>query len=131
VVALVVLAITLSLRSVDSAEDHRAAIAAGAPPARMRRQAAFEGVVLALLGAVLAVPLGWLPVTAVLLGDARDGWEDPGWFGFVSSRLHLPGWEAVPILLLPAVSVAVLWTALPAARAALQRGPTDQVLPRT
>ncbi|MBP7630348.1 MAG: hypothetical protein KA758_07845 [Acidimicrobiales bacterium] len=130
-VALVVLAITLSLRSVDSAEDHRAAIAAGAPPARMRRQAAFEGVVLALLGAALALPLGWLPVTAVLLGDARDGWEDPGWFGFVTSRLHLPGWEAVPILLLPAVSVAVLWTALPAARAALQRGPTDQVLPRT
>ena len=84
-----------------------------------------------VLGAVLAVPLGWLPVTAVLLGDARDGWEDPGWFGFVSSRLHLPGWEAVPILLLPAVLVAVLWTALPAARSALQRGPVDQVLPRT
>lgn len=130
-VALVVLAITLSLRSVDSAEDHRAAIAAGAPPARMRRQAAFEGVVLALLGAVLALPLGWLPVTAVLLGDNRNGWEDPGWFGFVSSRLHLPGWEAVPILLLPAVLVAVLWTSLPAARAALHRGPVDQVLPRT
>jgi cell division protein FtsX len=130
-VALVVLAITLSLRSVDSAEDHRAAIAAGAPPARMRRQAAFEGVVLALLGAVLALPLGWLPVTAVLMGDNRNGWEDPGWFGFVSSRLHLPGWEAVPILLLPAVMVAVLWTTLPAARAALQRGPADQVLPRT
>jgi hypothetical protein len=131
VVALVVLAITLSLRSVDSAEDHRAAIAAGAPPARMRRQAAFEGVVLALLGAALALPLGWLPVTAVLLGDGRDGWEDPGWFGFVSSRLHLPGWEAAPILLLPAVMVAVLWTTLPAARAALRRGPVDQVLPRT
>lgn len=56
---------------------------------------------LALLGAVLALPLGWLPVTAVLLGDAHDGWEDPGWLGSVSSRLHLPGWEAVPILLLP------------------------------
>lgn len=131
VVALVVLAITLSLRAVDSAEDHRAAIAAGAPPARMRRQAAFEGVVLALLGALLALPLGWLPVTAVLLGDGRDGWEGSGWWGFVSSRLHLPGWETVPMLLLPAILVALLWTSLPALRAALRRGPVDQVLPRT
>ena len=129
-VALVVLAITLSLRSVDSAEDHRAAIAAGAPPARMRRQAAFEGVVLALLGALLALPLGWIPVTAVLLGDSRDGWEGAGWWGFVSSRLHLPGWELVPILLLPAATAGVVWTAVPALRAALHRGPRDQVLPR-
>ncbi len=131
IVALCVLAITLSLRAVDSADDNRAALAAGAPPARMRRQSAFEGVVLSLLGALLALPLGWLPVTAVLVGLKRDGWVDAGWGEFLSSRLVPPGWEIIPILLLPAVTAGVLWTVVPALRAALNRAPRDQVLPRT
>ena len=86
---------------------------------------------MSLLGALLALPLGWLPVTAVLVGLKRDGWVDAGWGEFLSSRLVPPGWEIIPILLLPAVTAGVLWTVVPALRAALNRAPRDQVLPRT
>lgn len=127
-VALVVLTITLSLRSIDGAEDARAAVAVGAPPARMARQGALEGVILALLGALLALPIGWLPVTAVSVGIGRGRFADLGSGEY--GRIHLPTWELIPILLLPALLAGVLWTVGPALTALIRRGPRDQVLPR-
>lgn len=122
VVALVVLTITLSLRAVDGRDDRRAAIAAGAPPGLLRRQRSMEGGVLAVLGALLALPLGWIPIAA-----ARAGRDD------VSSAM-LPGWEVVPVLLVPVVLVTVLWWVVPTVGAALRdrrgRPAPDDLLPR-
>jgi hypothetical protein len=124
--ALLVLTITLSLRAVDGEADRRAAVAAGVAPAALRRQRAFEGGVLALLGAALAIPLGWLPVVAARLG----GLEDPP----LRQVLALPGREAVPVLLAPAVAAIVLWTVLPALAAGIRRlrhrEVPDDLLPR-
>ncbi len=128
-VALVVLTITLSLRSIDGAEDARAAIAVGAPPSRMARQGALEGVILALLGALLALPIGWLPVTAVSVGFGQGAFEGLGADEY--GRIHLPSWELIPILLLPALLAGVLWTLGPVLMGLIRRGPRDQVLPRS
>ena len=131
--ALLVLTITLSLRAVDGEADQRAALAAGVAPAWLRNQRAFEGVVLALLGATLAVPLGWLPVQAARLGvDTSTVHTVDGhlvWLTFST-----PGWVVIPVLLAPAVLAAVLWTVVPAAAAAVRQarraGPGDLVAPR-
>lgn len=130
--SLLVLTITLSLRAVDSVDDHRAAVAAGAPPSKIRRQHAFEGTVLASLGALLALPLGWLPVTAVRFGQVRrrSGFDAGTWVDAVTQRLHLPGWELVPILVAPAVFGGLLWLVVPWLRSLVRRGAVDQVLPR-
>lgn len=127
VLALLVLTITLSLRAVDGEADRRAAYAAGVSPAALRHQRAFEGVVLALLGALLAIPLGWIPVTAARLGADDVSRTTDRW-------LTSPGWEVVPILLAPAVLAAVLWTVIPAATAAVRsarhRDLPDDLIPR-
>ena len=130
--ALLVLTITLSLRAVDSQDDHRAAVAVGAPPAKMRRQQALEGMVLAGLGALLAAPLGWLPVIAFRFGSIRriptsanDSWVDA-----ITQRLHFPGWQVVPVMVAPALIAGVLWLIVPAVRAALIRRPQDEMLQR-
>jgi len=128
--SLLVLTITLALRSVDSIDDHRAAIAAGAAPGRISRQRSLEGVVLATLGALLALPLGWLPVTATRFGQVRRKAPGQGSLDAITSRLHVPGWEILPILALPVVVVGVLWLVGPWLRDAVRRGPVDQVLPR-
>lgn len=126
VLALLVLTITLSLRAVDGEADRRAALAAGVGPAALRHQRAFEGVVLSVLGAALAIPLGWIPVVA-----ARLGAEDQRAWGEV---LSLPGWQAIPILVAPAVAAAVLWTVVPATTAAVRtarhRDVPDDLVPR-
>lgn len=128
--SLLVLTVTLLLRSVDSVDDHRAAIAAGASPDRMRRQRSIEGMVLASLGAVLAIPLGWLPVTAWRFGQFRSRQGDESALAAFTSRLHVPGWEIIPILVLPILVVGVAWLVAPWLRSLTQRGPVDQVLPR-
>jgi hypothetical protein len=128
--ALLVLTITLSLRSVDGDADRRAALAAGVAPVALRRQRAFEGVVLALVGAVLAVPLGWIPITAARVG--ADGFDE-GTGGLVP-WVSLPGWAVVPFLLAPAVLAAVVWTVVPAlavaVRSARGRAVPDDLVPR-
>lgn len=120
--ALVVLTITLSLRSVDGADDVRAALAAGAPPAAMRRLRATEGAVLTALGATLALPLGWLPVAAVAW-DPADGTR--------LTSIGGPGWLAVPVLVVPVLLATAVWTVVPAVRAVVTaRRSVDLVLPR-
>ena len=130
--ALLILTITLSLRAVDSQDDHRAAVAVGAPPARMRRQQALEGMVLAGLGAVLAAPLGWLPVIAFRFGSIRElprrMIASDSWVDAVTQRLHFPGWQVVPVLVAPALIAGLLWLIVPAVRAALIRRPQDEVM---
>ena len=95
-------------------------------PAALRHQRAFEGVVLSLLGAALALPLGWIPVTA-----ARLGADDGNSYG---TAFSLPGWQAIPILLAPAIAAALLWTVLPALAAAVRtarhRDLADDLIPR-
>jgi hypothetical protein len=128
-IALSVLTITLSLRSYDGRDDARAALAAGAPPSRLRSVRAVEGVAIALLGALLALPLGWAPVIAVRLGDART----TGVAETLGDRLVSPGLLAVPTLLAPALIVGVAWTVIPALAAAVRtkrRGPVDLLAPR-
>lgn len=126
VLALLVLTITLSLRSVDGEPDRRAALAAGVAPSALRRQRAFEGMVLAMLGALIALPLGWITVSAARFGS-RDEAQ-------VGELLSLPGWQAIPILLAPAVAAAVLWTVVPAIAAAVRlargRDARDELVPR-
>jgi hypothetical protein len=131
--ALLVLTITLSLRNVDGEADQRAALAAGLAPASLRHQRAYEGVVLALLGAVLALPLGWVPVQAARLGTDTsvphliDGQR-------VMITFASPGWIVIPILLVPALVAALAWTVIPAiaarARQARHPGPVDLIAPR-
>lgn len=125
-VSLLVLVITLSLRSVDGEDDRRVALAIGASPRQLRRQRALEGTVLATLGALLAIPVGWLPVVALQLGT------DP-LSGRLTDNLNWgPGWPAVAVLVVPIILTAVLWSVVPAIRAAiLERRATDLILPRT
>lgn len=129
-VALLVLAVTLSLRAVDGRDDHLAALAAGLPPGRLRRQRAVEGTTLTALAAALAVPLGWIPVTAARIG-ATSLDEDPL---PLLDRIALPGWELLVVLAAPIVAAAVLWTVFPAladgVRRLRHRGPVDVLAPR-
>ncbi|MGN6694877.1 MAG: hypothetical protein ACTHN0_11950, partial [Aquihabitans sp.] len=133
VLALLVLTITLSLRAVDAEPDQRAALAAGVAPSALRHQRAYEGVVLSLLGAALALPLGWLPVQAARLGVNT---AVPHEIGGVDVMLSFssPGWVAIPVLLAPALVAALLWTVVPAIAARLRDarhpGPIDLVAPR-
>ena len=131
--ALLVLTITLSLRAVDAEADQRAALAAGVAPNALRRQRAFEGVVLSLLGALLALPLGWLPVQAARLGVDSSVPHDIGGQQ-VMLTLSSPGLAAIPVLLAPALLAALLWTVVPSiaasARRARHAGPVDLVAPR-
>lgn len=132
VVALAVLTIALSLRAYDGRDDQRAALAAGAPPATLRRLRAIEGSILALLGAGLALPLGWLAVTAAEMGQVRRSPEVPSLLGAAVDRLASPGWIVVPILLVPALVVGLGWWIVPAIRASIvdRRGPRDVLAPR-
>lgn len=97
--ALAVVTVTLVLRAVDQEDDRRAALAAGAPPAGLRRLVVIDGAVLTGLGALLALPVGWLPVVVVARHRA-----DP---------VPYPGWTTLGALVLPVVLVAVTWTVLP------------------
>lgn len=125
-VAVLILTVTLSLRSVDGASDRAALLAAGATPGQVTRQRAVEGAVLALLGAALAVPLGWLTMMAVRFGQVRHSSEGNP----ILARLVLPGWQVLPILVAPAIFVALVWWLAPTVRAALRRQPTDALVPR-
>lgn len=125
--ALLVLTITLTLRSVDGADDRRVATAVGAPPARLRRIRAFEGVILTAVGALVALPLGWLPVVAVRLGWSGDA----AWAEQISGRIG-PGLFSIPVLVAPVVLTGLAWWLVPAARAAVvERRPADLVTPRS
>jgi hypothetical protein len=130
VIATIVLTITLSLRSYDGHDDARAALAAGAPPGRIRRLRAIEGLLLGGLGGLLAIPLGWLPVTAARMGQARpSGTLEVTVF----DRLASPGWVTLVVVAIPAVVALVAWTVVPAARSAIRdrrTGPVDLVAPR-
>lgn len=132
VIALSVLAITLSLRGYDGRDDQRAALAAGAAPGRLRSVRAIEGSVLALAGAVLALPLGWSAVTAARLGQVQRTFEEPSIVEAARGQLAGPGWIVIPILLLPAVVAGALWLVVPAiaAWAAERHGPRDVLAPR-
>jgi len=128
-VAMGVLTITLSLRSYDGRDDARAALAAGAPPAQVRSVRAIEGSAIALLGALLALPLGWVPVTAVRMGQVNTA----GLTSTLADRIAAPSWLVVPVLLTPAVLVAIAWLVFPVIGERLRRwrkGPTDLLAPR-
>lgn len=131
-IACTILAITLSLRGYDGRDDARAALAAGASPARLRSLRAVEGTVLALTGAALALPLGWSAVAAARLGRLTRTPHDPTLLEAAGRQLAGPGWIVVPILLIPAVVAGVLWLVVPAIRgwAAERRGPRDLLAPR-
>lgn len=119
---LVAVAIALSLRSVDQADDRRSAIAAGADPGRLRRLTRFEGTTIVLLGVLLALPLGWAP-TAVVLGRPHVS----------TSKVPFPNptLAIVPVLVVPAVVVFLLWTIVPWLRSLPTRRTHDLLLPRT
>ena len=122
--AIVVVTISLSLRTVDTGPEQRAALAAGAPPATMRRQRAIEGTVLAALGGLLALPLGWIPVTALRTGiQLSNRLPSPG---NSFDQVFAPGLEVVPILLAPAVLAGLAWWLVPTVAAHVRR-PQDLV----
>lgn len=125
-VAVLILTVTLSLRSVDGAADRAALVAAGATPAQVVRQRAVEGAILALVGAGLALPLGWITVMALRFGEVRHVSNGNA----ITDRLVAPGWQALPILVAPALLVAVLWWLVPTARSALGRHQRDLLAPR-
>ena len=87
---------------------------------------------LALAGAVLALPLGWSAVTAARLGQVQRTFEEPSIVEAARGQLAGPGWIVIPILLLPAVVAGALWLVVPAiaAWAAERHGPRDVLAPR-
>jgi putative ABC transport system permease protein len=69
VVALAVVAAMAGLAAAESRAEHRTLVAVGASPTILKRVAAVNAGLLALLGGLLAVPAGLLPLTAIFLAS--------------------------------------------------------------
>ncbi len=69
--ALIVIAIALALAAAESRDERDVLIALGAKPKTMRRLAAWKAAVLTFAGGALAIPVGFLPVAAVLAASPK------------------------------------------------------------
>lgn len=99
VLSLFVVAVSLALAAAETREERDVLIVVGAPPATMRRTSGRKALLLTVLGAALAVPVGLLPVS-VFIAASDSGLP-----------LVFP-WRVVLLLLVAVpVSAAVLTTA--------------------
>ena len=69
VFALFVVAASLALAAAETRDERDVLAVIGAAPSTMRRTSAHKGVLLAVLGAALAVPVGFLPVVVFTAAD--------------------------------------------------------------
>ena len=86
--ALLVVAIGLSLAAVESRDERNTLIAIGASPSTLRRRSATTAVVLAATGGVLAIPTGLLPVWVVT--RVTDGEATVPWLSIVAIVVVVP-----------------------------------------
>ena len=63
---LLIVAIALSLAAAEGRDERDVLVAIGARPPTMRKVAAYKAAVLTVGGALLAIPIGFLPIAAVL-----------------------------------------------------------------
>ena len=99
VLTLFVVAVSLALAAAETRDERDVLVAVGAPPATMRRASGHKALLLTVLGAVLAVPVGFLPV-AVFIAASDSGLP-----------LVFP-WRVVLLLLVAVpLSAAILTTA--------------------
>jgi ABC-type antimicrobial peptide transport system permease subunit len=99
--ALFVVAVSLALASAETREERDVLSVVGAAPTTMRRTSAQKAIILTVMGALLAIPVGFLPVVVFTRADGRD---DP-WLVFP--------WRTVGLLVLavPLITAAVTGTA--------------------
>jgi spore coat protein CotH len=69
VFALFVVAASLALAAAETRDERDALAVIGAAPSTMRRTSAHKAVLLAVLGAALAIPVGFLPVVVITAAD--------------------------------------------------------------
>jgi putative ABC transport system permease protein len=69
VFALFVIAVSLALAAAETRDERDVLAVVGAAPATMRRTSAHKAVLLALFGAALAIPVGFLPVIVFVASD--------------------------------------------------------------
>jgi ABC-type antimicrobial peptide transport system permease subunit len=69
VFALFTVAASLALASAETRDERDALAVIGATPSTMRRTSAHKAVLLAALGAALAIPVGFLPVVVITATD--------------------------------------------------------------
>jgi hypothetical protein len=71
VFALFVVAVSLALAAAETREERDVLAVVGAAPTTMRRTSAQKAVILTVMGALLAIPVGFLPVVVFTRADGR------------------------------------------------------------
>jgi hypothetical protein len=102
VFTLLVVAIGLALSAAESREERDVLVAVGARPRTLRRVAGLKALGLAVAGAALAIPTGFVPVTLVIRAGASAG--------SVVKPVSFP-WLTAGLLLVavPLVAAAAAW----------------------
>lgn len=72
VLSLFVVAVSLALAAAETREERDVLVVVGAPPATMRHTSGHKALLLTLLGAALAVPVGFLPVSVFTAASDND-----------------------------------------------------------
>lgn len=72
VVGMFVVAVSLALAAAETRDERDVLAVVGAPPSTMRRASGGKALLLTFLGAVLAVPVGFLPVAVFTAADPTD-----------------------------------------------------------
>lgn len=72
VLSLLVVAVSLALAAAETRDERDVLVVVGAPPATMRHTSGRKAFLLTLLGAALAVPVGFLPVSVFTAASEND-----------------------------------------------------------
>jgi putative ABC transport system permease protein len=89
-VALTVVAAMVGLAQAEASPERRALVAVGASPSVLRRTAAASAGLLALLGGLLAVPAGLLPLAAIYAASPAATPLVVPWTGLVVATVLVP-----------------------------------------
>jgi putative ABC transport system permease protein len=103
--ALVVVAVSLALSAAETRDERDVLAVVGAAPVTMRRTSAHKAVILTVLGGLLAIPVGFLPVIVFTRASGADG-----------PLLVFP-WRTAAVLLVAVPLVSSLFTAVASALA--------------
>ncbi len=90
VIALIVLAMSLALSAAETRDERDVLVSLGARPSAMRSVAAWKAALLALSGAVIAIPTGFIPVAVVFIATSRAGER---------AQLAFPWWSTIVFVL--------------------------------
>jgi hypothetical protein len=103
--ALFVVGVSLALAAAETRDERDVLAVVGAPPAVMRRTSAQKAVILTVMSAVLAIPVGFLPAVVFTAADGRS-----------SPWLVFP-WRTVLLLVIAVPLVTAALTSLASALA--------------